>query len=226
MNKQVKTEIDIKTYKKRNIFYRFKTFPDSSYGFDVDINVDKVVRLSKQRKESFFAYFMFLVMKAMDPIYELHLRYEKGHVYYYKIIAPTYTVMTNDGVYVDCGNEMNDDFREFYQDLRDKVEKAKKITIGDELDSFPICVRQDVVYATCIPTLNFAGMNHPTPANNLDSLSVPRICWGKYHLASDNQYHLMINITVSHALVDGLPLAQAFNNLQELAFKADSILVA
>jgi chloramphenicol O-acetyltransferase len=134
--------------------------------------------------------------------------------------------MTDNGVYVDCGNEMNDNFREFYQDLREKVNQAKKLIAKDEMDPFPICCRHDVVYATCIPTLNFAGMKHPTPANNLDSLSVPRICWGKYHLNSDGQYHLMINITVSHALVDGLPLAQAFNNLQELALKADSILIA
>ena len=60
---QTREEIDLKTYPKRNQYAWFSTFPDPTYGFDVDIDVDSVVRLAKSRGDSFFPYFFFLVMQ-------------------------------------------------------------------------------------------------------------------------------------------------------------------
>jgi hypothetical protein len=53
-----RTEIDLLTYPKRNQYAWFSTFPDPSYGFDVDIDVDSVVALAKSRGDSFFPYFL------------------------------------------------------------------------------------------------------------------------------------------------------------------------
>ncbi len=211
----MRKEIDLKTYRKRNQYKWFSTFPDPSYGFDVDIDVDKVVKLAKSKGESFFPYFLYLVTKAVNGVPELKMREVQGRVYLYDLISPTWTVMTESGVYENTGMVMEWDFPKFYQKVKALTAKAKKMEPGDDLDAFPICNKPEVIYSTCVPFLEIKGMTHPTPANNHDSLSIPRILWDKYRLEGDGRFHITLNITVSHTLVDGFPLATCFSAIKE-----------
>ena len=153
----MRKEINMETYKKRNQYQWFKNYPCSAYGFDVDIDVTKLVLLSKKRKESFFPYFFFAVMKGINAIDELRMRIVDGLPYLYDRIHPTFTVMTKENVYQNCGFEMKDDFREFYETTKEVIEEVKNLPVSDKLDRFPICETPNVVFATCIPVLDFTG---------------------------------------------------------------------
>jgi chloramphenicol O-acetyltransferase type A len=220
-----KTEIDLSTYPKRNQHAWFSTFPDPSYGFDVDIDVDAVVTLAKKRGDSFFPYFFYLVMKGVHSVPELHLREEKGHIYRYENLAPTWTVMSEAGIYNNIGCEMEWNFNTFYTRVHELTEKAKKAIPNGQLNLDPLIERPDVVYATCIPQLEIVAMRHPTPSGDHDNLSIPRICWDKFRKKEDGHYHLILNITVSHTLVDGFPLAQCFNQIKADCLAPEKILV-
>lgn len=219
----MKTEIDLKTYQKRNQYHWFHTFADPTYGFDVDIDVDSVARLAKSRHQSFFPYFYFIILKAVQDVPEMRMREENGKVYIYDEIDPTFTVMTHSGIYQNAGCRMSWDFKEFYQKVEDTIKEAEELPVNDVLDRYPICSQPNVLYTTCIPILSIKGMTHPTPAGNYDSLSVPRICWDRYRLENDGHYHLTLNITVSHTLVDGFPLADCFKRIQEYCKNADGL---
>jgi chloramphenicol O-acetyltransferase type A len=220
-----KTEIDLTTYPKRNQYTWFSTFPDPSYGFDVDIDVEAVVALAKKRGDSFFPYFFYLVMKGVHSVPELHLREEKGHIYRYENLAPTWTVMSEAGIYNNIGCEMEWNFNTFYTRVHELTEKAKKAIPNGQLNLDPLIERPDVVYATCIPQLEIVAMRHPTPSGDHDNLSIPRICWDKFRKKEDGHYHLILNITVSHTLVDGFPLAQCFNQIKADCLAPEKILV-
>lgn len=219
----MKTEIDLKTYPKRNQYLCFHKFADPTYGFDVDIDVDAIARLAKQRHHSFFPYFYFIILKAIKDVPEMRLREEKGKIYLYDEIEPTFTVMTEFGIYQNAGCLMSWDFKEFYKRVEDTIKEVKHLPISDDLDRFPICKLPNVLYTTCIPVLSIKGMTHPTPAGDYDSLSVPRICWDRYRIEADGHYHLTLNITVSHTLVDGFPLADCFKRIQEYCKDAPAI---
>ena len=77
-------------------------------------------------------------------------------------------------------------------------------------------------YITCVPWVDFTQFTHPIP-DDKSSQCIPRICWGKY-VEQDGKYELTLNITVSHIFVDGYPLAQTFNKIQELLNNVDEIL--
>ncbi|SRR5574344_862494 len=219
-----RTEIDLLTYPKRNQYAWFSTFPDPSYGFDVDIDVDSLVKLTKSRGDSFFPSFFYLVMKGVSSVKELRMREEKGHIFLYSMVHPTWTVMTDSGVYVNVGCPMASDFPTFYRNVKDLTEQAKKLEPNDELNQDAVVDLPNVVYATCLPQLEIVGMKHPTPAGNHDNLSVPRILWDKYRKESDGRYHLTLNITVSHTLVDGFPLAACFNQIKKDCLAPEAIL--
>ncbi len=210
----MRQEIDRNVYKKRNLYDWFKKYGESEYGFDVDRDVDRIVRLSKERKESFFEYFFFAVRKGVNSIDERKIRLVDGKAYLYDRINPTRTVRTKEGVYQNSGFLREDDFKSFKESCRKTVEAAKNRKVNGDLNRFSICDEPNVVYATCIPLLNFKGRTHPTPTGDQEALSVPRICWGKYYLGQDNKYHVTLNIIVSHLFVDGYPLANCFNQIQ------------
>lgn len=220
----MKKEIDMKTYMKRNQYNWFHTFIDPTYGFNVEIDVTELVLLSKERKESFFPYFLYMVMKGVNSVDELKMREIDGRVYLFDEINPTFTVMTDYGIYQNAGMKMNWDFPQFYKGIKEVIEKVKHIMPSDDVDLFPICKESDVVYLTCVPIISYVSMTHPTPGYNYSSLSVPRICFDKYKL-KDNRYTVTLNITVSHTLVDGFPLAKCFQNIQEYCSSAREILL-
>ncbi len=212
----MKKEIDLKTYKKRNQFYYFSTFPNPSYGLDVDIDATNIILYKDKRNISFFPIFLYLLTKAVNSVYELHLREEDNHIYYYDSIEPTWTVMGKEDVYVNVGCPFVEDMDSFIKNVAELNSKAKEMDPNDELNTSPLCSAPNVILASCLPLLHVKGFQHPTPSGNHDSLSIPRILWDKYEKGLDNRYHLTLNITVSHTLVDGFPLANVFLKLQKL----------
>lgn len=211
----MREEIDMTTYPKRNQYKWFMNYPSSAYGFDVDMDVTEIVRMSKERKESFFPYFFYAIMKGINSVKELRMRVVDGKPYLYSTINPTFTVMTVEGVYQNCGFEMVDDFSLFYKTCKENINVVKNLPTTDELDRYPICQTPNVVFGTCIPVLNYTAMTHPLPTGNQESLSIPRVCFGKYHQVQNESYHVTLNITVSHVFVDGYPLAACFDRIQK-----------
>lgn len=212
----MREEINLKTYKKRNQYYYFSKFPDPTYGLDVDIDVTNLLIYKDKESISFFPLFLYLLTKAINSVYELHLREVDGKVYYYDFIEPTWTVMGDSGVYINVGCNYNEDLDTFVKNVTELNEKAKHMDPNDELDTSPLCLEPNVIFASCLPILHVKSFKHPTPSGNHDNLSIPRVLWDKYEKGLDGRYHLTLNITLSHTLVDGFPLAKVFLKLQEL----------
>ena len=74
----MRTEIDMKTYRKRNQYEWFHTFPDPTYGFDVDIDVTNVVHLAKKKGISFFESFLYFILMAVNEVPEMRMREVQG----------------------------------------------------------------------------------------------------------------------------------------------------
>ena len=205
-------EIDTENWNRKKQYDWLKNFSNPNYNLNVRIDVTKVVEFSKRTKSSFFINFMFLVAKGMSAIEEFRTRIVDNKVVVFDKINPTYTVMTECGVFENCKHEMSDDYKVFYSRASEVIEKAKKLTkISDAYNSE---TRFDEYYMTCLPWLDFTAMTHPIP-DEVSSINVPRVCWGKYTLENE-KYSLTLNINVSHTLVDGYPASRAFLNIQNL----------
>lgn len=212
----MKEELDLSTYKKRNQYYHFSKFPDPSFGLDVDIDVTNLINIKEATHVGFFPMFLYCLTKTINSVYELHLREEKGHIYYYDVIHPTWTVLTKEDVYMNVGTTFEEDFSIFNKKVVELNSKTKQLDPSSDLDISSLCNEPNVFYASCLPILDVISFRHPTPSGDHDNLSIPRILWGKFILKEDNRYHLTLNITTSHCLVDGFPLAKVFINLREI----------
>ncbi len=203
--------IDVKNWKRKKQYDWFSSFSNPCYGIDATIDVTEIVKFSKMTNTSFFINFLYLVTRSMNEVEEMRLRIVNGDVRLYDIVHPTYTIKTAGGAFENGINKMNFNYYKFYLDVKKEIEKKKtQLTVVDAYNT----TEYNVIYVTCLPWLEFDAFTHPIPSGNIESLSVPRICWSKY-TKKDDKYTLTLNITVSHALVDGEPLAKVFNLIKK-----------
>lgn len=215
-------EIDVETWKRKGTYNYFKTFSNPCYGFDVEMDIDDLYKISKETKTSFFVNMCYLTTIGLNMTEELRLRILDGKVIEHEVCNPSYTIMTDDGFFQNGRNIMCYDYQKFYKECKDEVERYKHNLVPVS-ESFNDSKTYEEFYMTCIPQLKYEGMCHPIPDKSIESQSVPRICWGKYY-EKDGRMKILLNITVSHILCDGYPLAQAFLRIQEVYDKAKEYL--
>lgn len=126
-------------------------------------------------------------------------------------------ILVNDyGYFVNRSTEYMP-YPEFYKNVLSIIEKAKgeKNTHPENSD----LKRTDLLYFSCIPWVDYQSMTLPviTTPYSSDGQTyniVPCIGWGKY-VDENGRYKISMHMKVSHAFVDGKPLADAFNNIQK-----------
>lgn len=204
--------IKIEEIKKINQYKWFRQFSNPCYGFNVKMDVTRLVQYTKENHQSFFINTLFLLTSALNQIEEMRMREVDGEIRLYDVINPTFIVMTSVGVFENTGFEMINDYKEFYKKASSIIERVKKQTSVKEI--YNDSKLYNDFYITCILWLSIESMTHPLIDNDYASLSCPRICWDKYRKEND-KIVMTLNITVNHCFVDGYPLSKAFGLVQE-----------
>lgn len=214
-------KIELENWNRNKTFDWFKTFSNSTYSMNVKMDVTGLLKHTKQNNESFFIDLLYIVLRGLNSVEEMRMRIVDDIPVIYDDINPAFTVMTKLGTFDNVRFKNCSDFKEFYQIASEHIEKAKNQSqIKNENYNPENCY--DEYYITCVPWVDFTQVTHPIP-DDKSSQCVPRICWGKY-AEKNGKYELTLNITVSHMFVDGYPLSQAFNKIQELLNNADEVL--
>ena len=197
--------------KNQSQYRWFKTFANPCYGFNVKMDVTEVVKYCKETKTSFFINVLYLITTSLNSIEEFRIREVKDEIRIYDTINPTYTVMTDVGVYENAGFKMVDDYKTFYETARKDIDNTKTKTNFKE--TYNDSEMFNDYYMTCVPWLSIESGTHPLCAGNHESLTVPRLSWDKYR-EENGKLVFSLNITVSHCYIDGFTLSSAFNKIQ------------
>ncbi len=204
--------IDKQTMPKRKQYEWFRTFTNPCYGVNVKMDVTNLVAFTKETKTSFFINALFLITKGLNSIIEMRMREVRGEIRLYDVINPTFTVMTEIGVFENAGFKMIDDYHLFYQRADEVIEATKKQNHVKE--TYNNNQDYDDYYMTTAPWLSIESMTHPLPDNNIESSSCPRVAWDKYR-EENGHLVMLLNVTVNHCFVDGYPLSQALIHIQD-----------
>ncbi len=205
-------EIDVNNWNRYKQYKWFSSFSNPTFSINKEVDVTDLVKYVKNEQKSFFVCFLFILMKGLNSIPEMRIRYVNDKIIMYDDINPAYTVMTNAGTFENVASKNQRSFELFYKTVKNDIENAKVQTKVKETYNDSKLFNE--YYITCLPWIDFSAITHPIP-DDKESLSVPRICFGKYH-ERDGRYKMMLNITVNHAFVDGYPLSQVFVNIDNL----------
>ncbi len=207
-------EIDVDNWERNKTYEWFKSFSNATYSMNVKIDVTSLVWHVKNSKESFFIDLLYIVLKGLNSVDEMRMRLVDGVPVIYDDINPAFTVMTDANTFENVRFNNCTDFKKFYKIASQHIEEAKKQK-SIKKENYNPKNRYDEYYITCVPWVDFTQFTHPIP-DDISSQCIPRICWGKYsYNPHGSRYELTLNITVSHIFVDGYPLSQVFNKIQE-----------
>lgn len=219
----LRTKIDVNSWNRAELFHEFINMRTSIYDMTVRMDVTNLVHYCHEQKQSFFANFLYLALRELNGIPEFRMRVHDGEPYIYDHVDCSFTVANDYGYFVNRSTEYAP-YEAFYPKVLAMIERAKKEknTHPEESD----LNRTDLLYFSCIPWVDYQSMTLPVitaPYGSDDQTYniVPCIGWGKY-TEENGRYKMSLHMKISHAFVDGKPLADAFNHIQkaldELAF--------
>ncbi len=204
----MKTEINIETWNRKDHYELFSKFSEPFCGICTNVDCTKAYSEAKEKKISFYLYYLYLSLKAANEIKEFKYRIEDGKVYCYDFIHAAPTVDREDGTFGFSILNYSEDMNEFMNASKIVNERVRKES-GLDL-SYTGC---DVIHYTVFPWAPITSISHPRHFGFEDS--IPKISFGKY-FEENGKKKLPVAVHVNHALADGYHIGKYLQLFQKL----------
>jgi chloramphenicol O-acetyltransferase type A len=201
-------KIDTRTWERREIFDFFKDFEEPYYGISVELDCTEAYSYAKKRGISFFLYYLYLTLKAVNQTEAFKYRIEGDELFLYDVINASATIDRDDGTF---GFSHILYFEELDLFLEKATEEVIEVRTTNQLMRSGI--GENVIHFSSLPWIGFTHVSHPRDYNRRDS--IPKITIGKFH-RSNERILIPVSVHVNHAVADGLHVGLFFEALQEL----------
>lgn len=121
-------KIDVEKMDRRKTYEWFKTFKNPTYGVNVNLDVTKLVKYTKETNSSFFINFLCILVKSLNDIPEMKQRFVDKEPVEYDVCNPGITVLTK--------NDTFENVRFSYVDNYHFIILLKKILIKQRMKIF------------------------------------------------------------------------------------------
>ena len=205
--------IDVENWGRKSQYENFIGYSNPVVSICTTLDVTALVNRCKTDRLSFFSSFLYIVTKCMNEVDEMKLRISGDKVVLPERIHPSYVVLCDSGELRTCRTCYDPDFGTFYRNSRADIEatRNRESTVYNER------IVLDCFYLSCVPWIRFNSVINPYNFTDKEQTSIPRITWGKYYKNGD-AYEINLDISVHHALADGIHIAALVNKIEsELA---------
>ncbi len=207
--------IDIEDWNRKDHFNFFSKYDNPFHGIVTDVDCTIAYENAKKSKTSFFAYYLYKSISAINEIDELRLRVIDKKVVMFDEIHASSTIGREDGTFGFSFIKYSPDASIFYNDLKEEIRKVQE---SKGLQLVENDMRVDVIHYSTLPWNKFTGLSHARNFNNDDT--VPKITFGK--MSNENgKKRMPIAIDAHHGLVDGLHIAKYLEAFQRQLDSSD-----
>lgn len=205
--------IDIDSWKRKEHYHFFKDYQEPFFGVTVNIDCSKAYKYAKDKKLSFFLYYMYQSLAAVNAIEEFRYRIEDGKVVCYDKIHCSTTALNANKLFAFAFMLYTDKFEDFYAQAQNEIAKIKSITTMNVDENSG---RPNVIHYSTVPWFSFTALTHERNFAIQDS--IPKITFGKYFKDGDKLL-LPLSINAHHGLMDGYHVGQYVELFQQLLDK-------
>lgn len=206
--------IDLNNWSRISQFEFFRAFSQPYFDVCVRVDVTGLRQRTRENRESLFANMLFEAMGAVNEVPELRQRIRGDQVIEHALVHPNFTVLNENQVVNFCTGHYQADRAAFAADVASRSAAVQQL---DALQLEDDAIRDDLVFVTSLPWLDFQSISHPFAGNSKNSGafgdSVPRLAWGKI-VESNGCASVSVQLTVHHALADGLHASRFFQALE------------
>ncbi|MCB9057960.1 MAG: chloramphenicol acetyltransferase [Calditrichae bacterium] len=200
--------LDIDSWKRRDIYNFFKNFDDPFFGITTNIDCTNALLVSKNENISIFLVYLYASLKSANQIENFRFRVVEDSVRVYDVVHASPTINRDNGAFGFGYINYDPEFNVFYKNARSEIERVQA---AKEL--VPSNNNADVIHYSTIPWVTFTGLKHAV--HNAQKDSIPKITFGKI-FKQDNRYLLPTSLHANHALMDGYHAGLFFEHFQDL----------
>ena len=206
----MKELINIDTWKRKEHYHFFKDYQEPFFGITANVDCTRAYNHAKENGLSFFLYYMYLSIQAVNAVEEFRYRIEDGEIIRYDRIHGSTTALNADDLFAFAFLPCTDTFDDFYKQAQQEIDKIKTIS---GMNTGEDSVRQDVIHYSTVPWVSFTGLSHERNFSRPDS--IPKMTFGKY-FKEGSRLLLPLSINAHHGLMDGIHVGKHFEIFQEL----------
>ncbi len=201
--------VNLDRWERKESYLFFKDFFNPCINVTCNIDAASAKTQAKKNGESFFLYYLYAILKAVNNIPEFKYRIdkEKNVVYYDTINVLTPIKLPHMNTFKTMLFPYHENFAEFYHAAKAKMQASTANVFGEE----QAISEYNVVLVSAIPDLAFTSMSAAqcNYTNNYPLFTVGKMQKGKMPLAS----------CVFHGFVDGEHLAEFYRMVDEYLAK-------
>ncbi len=211
----MKEIIDINTWERKNNFNFFKNFINPCITITSEVECTSAKDRSKKANQSFFLYYLYAILRAVNEIKELRFRLDdSGNIIYFNtvdVLCPIHVRTT--GKFFTVRIPWKEDFNEFYFSARKIIENipedgdpyaAEDNASGDD--------RFNIILVSATPDLHFTSITHTQERSS--GSSYPLLNVGKA-IIREGKLMMPIAIYVHHGFVDGIHLTAFYSKVEK-----------
>lgn len=204
----MKTLVDLDNWNRKEHFLFFKQMQEPFFGVTITIDCTKAYVASKALGTSFFIYYLYKTLVAVNAFESFRYRIENTHIYKYDRIDGSATISRADGTFGFSLIEFHPDYTIFEQTAKTEIERIQN-TAGLFTREFK---DDNVIHFSAIPWLNFTSLSHARNMTFPDSC--PKISFGKVIVSDNGTRTMPMSIHVHHGLMDAMHVGQMADYFQ------------
>ena len=204
----MKKLIDIESWNRKEHFQFFSKFSEPFFGVTVRIDCTKAYAKSKEKQVSFFLYYLYRTMKAVNNIENFKYRIIDNQPFEFDVINVSPTINRSNGTFGFAYIDYLENEDEFYKNALKEIEITQNST-----NLLPAISGENLIHFSAIPWIDFTSISHARNFSFPDSC--PKISIGKM-TEMNNIKSMPISIHGHHALMDGFHVGQFIEIFQNL----------
>lgn len=189
--------LDTETWNRKEHYHFFSRCDEPFFGIVADVDVTDGYRFCKENEISFFLFYHYKAITAVNRIEEFRYRIVDSKILIYNTINVTTTISRPDNTFAFAFIKFTNSFKEFRESAQKETDRIKNSSgLGANNDT----AAPDVIHFSTVPWISFTGVTHARNYKYPDS--VPKITFGKYYHKNE-RLMMPVSINVHHGLMDG-----------------------
>ena len=200
------TEIDLNNYPRRRHFEYFSSLQYPYVGVTSGVDVTDLARFCKGKGHSFYLTFLHAAALAADGVPQLRQRIRRGGIVEYDACPTSHIELLDDGTYCYCTLRHHmplDEYIPYAEEARRRCRQCGSIDEDEDVES--------MYFISTLPWLHYTSLIQPVAGGEESN---PRITWGKFQEDHDGRRQMPVTLLAHHALVDGMHIAQFYQQLE------------
>lgn len=204
----MKTLLNLDNWNRKAHFQLFSQLEEPFFGVTITIDCTTAYQRAKERKLSFFLYYLYRALKAANEVEPFRYGIIDQQVYIFDQVNATPTIDRADGTFGFGYIDFTTDETLFYQNAQAEIEHVRNAA-GLKLAP----PGSHLIQFSAIPWLDFTSLSHARGFKFANSS--PKISFGKLNKASAVRT-MPVSIHVHHGLMDARDVATFVDRFQEL----------